>query len=165
VCKFGRSTTSRGRIPRECSTPIQAQGATGRYHQGGQAPLLLPEARREKACEGRAGSQARAQENAQRTGLTQQRAAPSRGGSARSGPHHVELQQGFHTQGSSRHISISFTHAPFQGRGRAESKGQSEGGVVDNLHFRCSTAVLSPRVGARKRAEGSHPQWNFRTRY
>ena len=30
--------------------------------------------------------------------------------------------------------------------------------------IRCTTAVLSPRVGARKRAEGSHPQWNFRTR-
>src|ERR1700756_522603 len=50
VCQFGRSLTSRGRIPRERSTPLQAQGAAGRHYQGGQAPLLLPEARREKAC-------------------------------------------------------------------------------------------------------------------
>src|ERR1700726_4566325 len=50
VCQFGRSSTSRGRIPRERSTPFQAQGAAGRHYQGGQAPLLLPETRREKAC-------------------------------------------------------------------------------------------------------------------
>src|ERR1700726_1459645 len=50
VCQFGRSSTSRGGIPRERSTPLQAQGAAGRHYQGGQAPLLLPEARREKAC-------------------------------------------------------------------------------------------------------------------
>ena len=43
-------------------------------------------------------------------------------------------------------------------------QGAVGGGSKTNLHFRCSTAVLSPRVGARKRAEGSHPQWIFRTR-
>jgi len=72
VCQFGRSETSRGRIPRERSAPVQAQGATGRHYQGGQAPLLLPEARREKARQGRARSQASSQENTQRTGLARQ---------------------------------------------------------------------------------------------
>jgi len=56
VCQFGGSSTARGRVSRERSTSLQAQGATGRYYQGGQAPLLLPETGREKARESRAGS-------------------------------------------------------------------------------------------------------------
>ena len=104
VCLFGRSTTARGGIPRERSAPLQAQGATGRHYQGGQAPLLLPEAGREKACQGSSRAQASSQKNAQRTGLTQQRAAPSRGGSARSGPHHLELQAGIFHAHHLRHL-------------------------------------------------------------
>jgi hypothetical protein len=50
VCKFGGSQASRGRIVRERPSPLQTQGAAGRHYQGGQAPLLLPEARRKKAC-------------------------------------------------------------------------------------------------------------------
>src|SRR5579859_4152842 len=42
--------------------------------------------------------------------------------------------------------------------------GQLEGELYTTCIFGVTTAVLSPRVGARKRAEGSHPQWNFRTR-
>ena len=54
----GRSKTSRGRVPRKCIASLQAQGATGRHHQGGQASLLLPEAGREEAREGSTGAQA-----------------------------------------------------------------------------------------------------------
>src|SRR5579872_4948012 len=72
VCRFGRSSASRGRVVGERPAPLQTQGATGRHYQGGQAPLLLPEARRKKACESCAGSQASPQEDTQRTGLTQE---------------------------------------------------------------------------------------------
>jgi hypothetical protein len=71
VCRFGGSKASRGRIPRECSAALQAQGAAGRRYQGSQKTLLLPEARREKKSESGAGQKTSAQENAQGPGLTQ----------------------------------------------------------------------------------------------
>ena len=65
----GRSQNSRGRVPRKCLAPFQAQSATGRHHQGGQASLLLPEAGREKARKRSAGSQTQPQESSQGTRL------------------------------------------------------------------------------------------------
>jgi hypothetical protein len=77
----------------------------------------------------------------------------------------IELQQGFHTSKFFPASSLSFIRAPFWCVvGRVQGQWGSAEGEQDDLHFRCSTAVLSPRVGARKRAEGSHPQWIFRTR-
>ena len=65
----GGSQTSRGRIPRKCVASLQAQSATGRHHQGGQASLLLPEARREEAGERSIGPQAQQEESTQRARL------------------------------------------------------------------------------------------------
>src|SRR5882724_4450649 len=60
----GRSKTSRGRVPRKCIASLQAQGATGRHHQGGQAALLLPEAGREEARERSTSAQTQSKESA-----------------------------------------------------------------------------------------------------
>src|ERR1700686_994013 len=59
----GRSKTSRGRVPRKRITSLQAQGATGRHHQGGQASLLLPEAGRKEARKRGTGAQAQPKES------------------------------------------------------------------------------------------------------
>ena len=65
----GRSKTSRGRVPRKCIASLQAQSATGRHHQGGQASLLLPEAGRKEARKGSTGAQAQQEKSTQRTRL------------------------------------------------------------------------------------------------
>ena len=137
VCQFGRSTASRGRVSRERAAPFQAQGATGRHYQGGQAPLLLPEARREEACKSCSRSQTCSQENAQGTRLTQQRAAPSRGGSAQSGPHHLEPQAGiFHTHHSSGILStIVCNPRPSWVRGGPSPRGCKEGEQYTTCFF------------------------------
>src|ERR1700722_1696017 len=80
--------------------------------------------------------------------MTQERAAPSRGGSARSGPHPFELQQGFHTHNSSGIESkIVRTHAP---PGRVA--GRVQGAVQGELFTTCFFAVppqFFPRGWAR----------------
>ena len=157
VCKFGRSKASRGRIPRERSAPFQAQGATGRHYQGGQAPLLLPEARREKARQGRARSQASSQENTQRTGLARQTNATK--GRSFPGrlcliwpPHHLELQPGFYTHHSSGIKStIVCTHAPSWARGgpspRATNRGSCSRPVFSVYHRSSFPAGGRPETG------------------
>jgi hypothetical protein len=68
---LGGSSHSRGRVFGERPATLQAQGAAGRYHQGGQTALLLPEARRKEACERSAGAQAQPQKSAQGAGLVE----------------------------------------------------------------------------------------------
>ncbi len=77
---LGRSKTSRGRIPRECATPVQAQGTTGGHYQGSQAPFLLLETRRKEAREGSFGAQAQPEKSSERTRVA------ARGPPAHCGP-------------------------------------------------------------------------------
>src|SRR5436309_16028139 len=64
----GRRQTPRGRRPRECNASLQAQGATERHHEGGQASLVLPKAGREEAGEASIGRQRLQEEGPHSTG-------------------------------------------------------------------------------------------------
>jgi hypothetical protein len=66
----GRSHHPRERISGKCPAPFQAQGATGRHHQGNKEAQLLHEARREAPGQRSAFAEATAQEAAARSGLT-----------------------------------------------------------------------------------------------
>ena len=66
---FGGDSSSGGRTPRERATPVQAEGTNGRHYQGSEASLVLPEARREKACQGSPRTQTEPEEGSQGTGL------------------------------------------------------------------------------------------------
>src|ERR1035438_5391034 len=55
---FGGSSHSRGRIVRERSAGIEAQGPERGHNQGSEASLLLSQAGRKKAREGSFGAQA-----------------------------------------------------------------------------------------------------------
>jgi hypothetical protein len=67
--EIGRSSTARGRVIGECPSSVQTQGAAGRYHQGSQASLLLPEAGREEARQASFGAKACPKKESQRVGL------------------------------------------------------------------------------------------------
>jgi hypothetical protein len=67
--KFGRSSTARRRVDRECTAPVQAQGADRGHHQGSQTSLLLSEAGRQAPSETGVGSQTCAKEVSQGTRL------------------------------------------------------------------------------------------------
>src|SRR5260370_42401177 len=65
----GRSHYPRELISGKCPAPLQAQGATGRHHQGNQEAQLLHEARRKAPGQRSAFAEATAQEAAARSGL------------------------------------------------------------------------------------------------
>src|SRR5580658_9629643 len=67
----GRSEIARGRVPRECTAALQAQGAAGRHHQGGQAALLLPQTRRKEAREGSIGAETQPEKSSERARLNE----------------------------------------------------------------------------------------------
>src|SRR6185437_6008386 len=92
--KFGGSSIARGRVAGKRPPPFQAQGAAGRHHQGGQASLLLPEARRKKARQGSLGPQTQPQESAQRTGIVRKAAFPGSGLSISSSLHPLLCSEG-----------------------------------------------------------------------
>jgi len=67
----GRSHHPRERISGKCPAAVQAQGATGRHHQGDQEAQLLHEAWREAPGQGSTFAEATAQEAAAGIGISQ----------------------------------------------------------------------------------------------
>src|ERR1700688_4019531 len=68
--EIGRSSTARGRVSGERPPSLQAQGAAGRHHQGGQASLLLSETGREEARKGSLSAKAFSKKKPERVGLS-----------------------------------------------------------------------------------------------
>ncbi len=77
VLPFGGGSRTGRRAAGKCFAPIQAEGAAGGHHQGSEASLLLPEARREETRQGSFGAQAESQKGSKRAGLKSSTAAGS----------------------------------------------------------------------------------------